>query len=268
MDAHYTNVPAYENPNGGRPWKPGVVTRLPWLGLGALLMSVFGVAASVGILVASNGNSISAWKFQPSTYLSIASTITNITLHFALSEGVTIAWWRRAAKPGTKLGDLHRYWDFGNSLWAATKGGRHFNLIALTCILTALAPINGPLLQRASTVTIATVTSVRPLEVSLARTLGITTGYLSGRAYSVSLITPEFSPIMQNYYNGGDVQMNNSGCSSSGTCAARVQGAGFAVKCSSYTVPFSVIPDDLPNGDYNVSGDPAVVNGDKILGRK
>ncbi|KAF7507374.1 hypothetical protein GJ744_010691 [Endocarpon pusillum] len=134
-----------------RPWHPGFLARFPWLGLGALLGSILGVVLSVIILITSDGDPISGWRFQPTVYLSIASTATNIMLHFALTEGARVAWWRQAMKEKNKLGDLHRFWDFANSLWAATTSGRYFNLIALACIFTAIAPINGPLLQRAST---------------------------------------------------------------------------------------------------------------------
>jgi hypothetical protein len=226
------------------------------LSLGALLISILGVAASVGILVASDGQPISKWKYQPTVYLSIASTITNIALHFAFTEGVTTAWWRKALKPNTQLGDLHRSWNFGNSIWGAVTGFRRFNLIALACILVAIAPINGPLLQRASTVVVANMVSDAPLNLSVATFLNTTTGYLSGRGYAVSILSEKFIPIVQDYYNGVKIPMTNTGCSTSGKCTAKMRGAGFAVNCSSYTVPFNVTP-----GDVDPGSDPAIING-------
>jgi hypothetical protein len=47
---------------------------------------------------------------------------------------------------------------------------------------------------------------------------------------------------------------------SSGTCTAKVNGAGFAVNCSSYTVPFSVEPRAPVNGTYDPASDPSLVN--------
>lgn len=260
MKARYSRDLALSYTGGGNPWRPGVAARLPLLSLSALLISILGVAASVGILVASNGQPISKWKFQPTVYLSIASTITNIALHFAFTEGVTTAWWRKALKPDTQLGDLHRSWNFGNSLWGAVTSFRRFNLIALACILLSIVPINGPLLQRASTVVVANVVSDAPLNLSVATFLNTTTGYLSGRGYAVSILSEKFIPIVQNYYNGVEIAMTNTGCSASGKCTAKMRGAGFAVNCSSYTVPFNVIP-----GDGDPGSDPAIINGTYVF---
>jgi len=105
MKARYSKYFASSYTGGGNPWSPGVAARLPLLSLGALLISILGGAASVGILVASNGQPISKWKYQPTVYLSIASTITNIALQFAFTEGVTTGWWRKALKPDTQCGE-------------------------------------------------------------------------------------------------------------------------------------------------------------------
>ncbi|KAF3484459.1 uncharacterized protein GIQ15_03783 [Arthroderma uncinatum] len=257
MKVRYSKHFASTNTGEGNPWRPGVAARLPWLSLGALLVSILGGGASVGILVASNGQPISKWKYQPTVYLSIAYTITNIALQFAFTEGVTTAWWRKALKPDTQLGDLHRSWAFGNSVWGAITSFRRFNVIALACILIAMVPINGPLLQRASTVVVASVVSNARLNLSVATHLDIPTGYLSGRGYAVSMISENFRPIVQDYYGRTEIAMKNTGCSSSGKCTAGMRGAGFAVNCSSYDVPFSV----LPAGGSDPGSDPAIVNG-------
>lgn len=134
----------------GQPWEPGFLGRAPWLGLSAILGALVGIIAAILVLVISNGQPVHNWVVQPTVYLAIASAATNIFLHFALTEAVNIAWWRRAMKKDTTIGDLHRSWDFKHSLWAALTSGRHFNRIALAAIFVALVPINGPLLQRAS----------------------------------------------------------------------------------------------------------------------
>src|SRR5437764_8509578 len=141
-----TTYPIYHSGGGGQAWHPGALVRFPRLGIGALVGSILGIVASVAILIASDKKPILDWTFQPTVYLSIASTLTNITLYFAFTKGVTISWWRRAMKDGTHLADLHRYWDYGSSLWAASTSGRRFNLVALACVLVAIAPINGPFL--------------------------------------------------------------------------------------------------------------------------
>ncbi len=99
-------------------WQPAS-THFPYSGFGALLLASAGVVVSVAILLASNGDDVRSWKFQPTVYISIASTVTNITVAYALFEGLNVAWWHKALKDGTVIGDLHRIWAFGNSVLAA-----------------------------------------------------------------------------------------------------------------------------------------------------
>lgn len=181
-------------------WRPGALRRIPWIGLAAVVGAIIGIAAAVAILVASNGALISDWTYPPTVYLSITYTISNILLNIGLSKGVTINWWRKALMDGTQLGDLHRYWDFGNSVLAAAMAGRRFNFIALACIFVALTPINGPLLQRASSVGIETVYSAVDLEMAATKKIDFFTGYISGRGHNVSLTSEKFNPVVQVRY--------------------------------------------------------------------
>lgn len=134
----------------GNPWQPGFFRRVPWLGLTAMLGAMIGVFGAVAVLYFSNNKPVQDWNVQPTVYLAIASAATNIFLHFALTEAVTLTWWRRALKNKTTVADLHRSWEHGQSLWVALTSGRQFSVVALASILVALGPINGPLLQRAS----------------------------------------------------------------------------------------------------------------------
>ena len=260
METRYSNSPAYNAVDHRQPWSPGIFSRLPWLGIAALTGAALGVAASIAILTASNGKPISSWSVQPTVYLAIAATLTNIMLHFALSEGINVAWWRRAMKEQTQVGDLHRYWDFGNSVWAAATAGRKFNLIAVACILTAIAPINNPLLQRASKVSVAGITSSAELKLPIAPIVpdGYT-GHVSGRQYAVSLLTANFSAIVQKYSTSSPITLHDTGCN--GVCSATVKGAGLSVNCSSYSWPFDLRPQLQPNGTYDATKDPSLING-------
>jgi hypothetical protein len=145
-------------------WDPGL-KRLPWKGLGALLIALAGAVVAFIILAVSNGDPIDNWRFQPTVYLSIASTITNIALTYALMEGATIAWWNKALKDGTRIADLHDVWAFANSFLSAVMCGRRVSLMAVACILVALSPVNGPLLQRATTISPSTVESTQMLHI-------------------------------------------------------------------------------------------------------
>lgn len=223
------------------PWRVSPVCRLPWQGFGALLIALIGVGASITILRISDGQPLRTWTWQPTVYLAIASTITNITLHFAFSEGLNVAWWRRAARDGTRIADLHRYWNHGNNLLAAATSGWHVNMIAVACILMALAPIYGPLLQRASTV----ITKFSQQEVDISVSIAHIhpdghTGFISGRGHDLSLLSPEFATVVNAATTKSDIHVESSGCT--GQCRAIVRGAGFAINCSTGTTPFSLVP--------------------------
>ena len=249
MSTKHTSPSYYRAVEPGRPWQPGFWTRLPWLAVGALTLSLLGTAAFVGILIGSHGTPISAWRFQPTVYLSIAYTITHITLTFALAEGVNIAWWSRAIKKEANIGDLHRIWAFGNNVWAASTSGHRFNLIALACLLVAINPVIGPLLQRASRVEFASITSQTMLSVPLTKEVPYGwTGYISGRVQQVQLLTASFTPIVQDYYNRATINTRGTGCA--GLCSAKVPGAGFDVNCVSSESAFSLVSkngSDLPS---------------------
>ncbi|KAK5194271.1 hypothetical protein LTR96_010466 [Exophiala xenobiotica] len=218
-------------------WQPAS-THFPYSGFGALLLASAGVVVSVAILLASDGDDINAWKFQPTVYISIASTVTNITVAYALFEGLNVAWWHKALKDGTVIGNLHRIWAFGNSVLAAIFCGRHINMIAIASIFVALCPINGPLLQRASTISNATVTSQQGLDLQVNKLIprGFT-GIVTSRSDSVNMLTSNFSTTARAYYGRSPIKLD-SACT--GTCKANVLGAGFYVNCASYEVRYNV----------------------------
>jgi len=257
----YFYSPVHSGPRN--PWRTNPFRRLPWLGFAALVGALLGVVASVFILIKSNGQPTKKWTLQPTVYLAIASTVTNIALHFALTEGVTVAWWRRATKENTTIADLHRHWDYGNSLWAAFTSGRHINIVAVACMLVAIGPINGPLLQRASRVSLGQFKQDADLSIKIAQNLpdGYT-GYLSGRGERPALLTPAFTTTVNAANSQTDINVTSTGCT--GKCATTVRGAGFAINCSVSTLPFSLTP--ITGGqDFNTSQE-AVINGTQAFG--
>src|SRR6266480_4234067 len=114
------------------PWSPGVWKRLPWTGFLALLTTIVVTILMIVIVVRSNGEP-AYWVVQPAVLLVIASTIANILLPYALSEGVTVAWWVKSMKPGTQVSDLHNIWSFGSSIKEAALSGRAFMLCGTLC---------------------------------------------------------------------------------------------------------------------------------------
>ncbi|KAH8596710.1 hypothetical protein B0O99DRAFT_619734 [Bisporella sp. PMI_857] len=60
--------------------------------------------------------------------MAILSTIVNICLEYARSQGIIVSWWRKALRSGT-LTDLNNYWEFGDSLLAAGTAGWNFKFV-------------------------------------------------------------------------------------------------------------------------------------------
>jgi len=180
----------------GHPWLPGKTNRIPWAGICLLLGSLCGLIAATLVLVLSNGDSITSWKYRPTVYLSIAYTITNTLLAAALAQGATIAWWRKASGTRTTLEDLHNWWAFNGNIKEILLAGRKINLIAIAALLVAVSPVNGPLFQRASTVRLQNVTlSGGTVHVPAVKTLTIGSGYLTGRNNEPGFLTPQFEPV-------------------------------------------------------------------------
>ncbi|OQO11070.1 hypothetical protein B0A48_05325 [Cryoendolithus antarcticus] len=147
-------------------------------------------------------------------------------------------WWRRAMGPETELGDLHRYWQYGTSPLAAVKAGRNLNLAAIACLLVAITPANGPLLQRASSATQDAVTSPTVLHINSTTSLSSATGYIAGRQLAPAFLTSSFANIVQQFYDRTPITVKDTGCPSNAICNGRLRAAGFAVNCSASSFDF------------------------------
>lgn len=264
----------------GNPWQPGFFRGAPWTGLGALLGALLSLTAGVLILEFSNNQPIADWMVQPTVYLAIASAAANVFLHFALSEAATIAWWYNSMKPRATLGSLHRNWTFNQSLLAALTSGRNFNIIALSSILVALVPINGPLFQRASHIAYKDFQQDIIVDIAIAEVIPDAyasypslistssdificryTGYLSNRAHEPTLLTPAFSRVLSNFNQRSPIPLVNNSCK--GHCNATVAGAGFVTNCSQSTHPFILDPDLVQDRDQSMQ---IAINGTDVFG--
>jgi hypothetical protein len=228
-------------------WKTGFWYRFPWMGILALLIVLCTVGAAAGVLAASDQQPIGTWRVQPTVYLSIASTIATIALGIALGQGVIIAWWTRAMADGATVRDLHNTWAFGTSAFAALTAGRHFNWIAMTGLVVAMAPIHAPLLQRA--------TVVGPLDVVLSKNLTIPiarafprgfTGQVSGRGSIPTSINSNFTTVLREYAASLSIPLPASGCI--GNCTGLLEGAGYTILCVNSSAAFNIPENDTATG--------------------
>ncbi|GIZ49525.1 hypothetical protein CKM354_001255500 [Cercospora kikuchii] len=243
-------------PSNIYPWQPGFARRIPWAGISCLFGVFCAGVVEIAILIASNGKPITSWKYPPSLYLSMAYTIGNILLAAGFSQGLTIYWWRQALKEGTQLGDLHRIWDHGMSPVAALFAGRHFNYISFAALFLAITPINGPLLQRASSITTERkqflseeVTARIPAVTSLQNP----TGWTSGRSYGVTTLDAKFTPVVYDWNTGANIMANGTGCASDGICNGQLEAAGLAISCNASTADFDISSFDSDGQMRNAS---------------
>lgn len=180
-------------------------------------------------------------EFRPTVYLSIAYTIANIALNFALSEAVRIAWWVKALSPNSTVKDLHLIWSFGSNIQDILLAGRSFNLVALAGLAVTLVPINGPLLQRASVLHEHTKVEYKNITIPVSQYFvpGYS-GWITSRATSATSVSDDFGKIVNDYTARTDVNISNSGCY--GTCTGRVLGAGYTIQCADDTVRYNITP--------------------------
>lgn len=91
--------------------------------------------------------------------------------------------------------------------------GKHVSFIAVACVLVAISPINGPLLQRASRSSFGHFSSMVDLSLQISRQLPIGyTGTLSGRADTALLLMPAFTKVVQASELGSAINVSSSGC--------------------------------------------------------
>lgn len=130
------------------------IHRIPWMGFSALAASGITVFLTLTVLLTVNHHVVwpnNGWStfMRPASWLSALLSANGIFLHFALEEGLTVAWWYRAGKDDATVRDLHEAWHHGTSLQAAVFAGRRITYISMATIFCALVPLNGFLLQGA-----------------------------------------------------------------------------------------------------------------------
>ncbi|KAK2789929.1 hypothetical protein FQN53_000982 [Emmonsiellopsis sp. PD_33] len=187
------------------------------------------MAASCVIIGLSNGERVDKWRFQPTVLLALASAAANALLAVGFAHGVEIAWWRTALG-GASMDDLHHRWLFASSIWSALASVRRLNHVTIASFFAGLAIIDGPLLQRATSIVTRNYTTERQLVVQMSDV--IPPGYTGvGGKYSLSVdyFTPEFSRVVSAYSARKPIDVSGWGCN--GTCKGHVSGAGLVPVC-------------------------------------
>ncbi|KAH5332489.1 hypothetical protein HBI12_054130 [Parastagonospora nodorum] len=220
-------------------WKTGFLRRLPWLAILGLASTLVASAFMVGILTSSNDSPIHSWAYQPTVLLAITYTIANICLQYALGQAITVAWWRKALRGDATVRELHSTWAFGNGLKDILLSGRSFNFVAFTGLLVTFAPVNGPLLQRASVIGSRGGFDLVNVTIPIAQKIPLGyTGAITGREHVTTTLSNEFRSIINRQNSQDMINITNSGCL--GTCKGHVLGAGYDVQCNEWLTPYDL----------------------------
>ena len=208
-----------------QPWQPGYLKHVPWRGILASFGDICCVVASGITLLLSNQQPTSSWKVSPTVLLAIFSTAGNFLLRYAHSQGATISWWTMSLK-GSTLRDLHRQWTFGTSLWSSLCSGRHMNILALASMFTTICLLDGPILQRATSVVSGSTSQVVQLKAFIAAKSG---NFSTVSGDTAGNLSPEFLQVLTDHEAGTAIKLNVSGCE--GTCTGTIHTLGLNGSC-------------------------------------
>ncbi|KAJ4309962.1 hypothetical protein N0V94_008671, partial [Neodidymelliopsis sp. IMI 364377] len=141
-------------PEDGIDWRPGFRQQFPWIGMSGLFIMLLATSMGITILCTSHQKRVKDWPFtrfpiQPNVLINIANQFQNLGLITFISQGLAIAWWRKAMR-GSKLRTLHRNHAYSYSFYSIVTSGRHFNIVALAALMTKFAVIDSTLFQKAT----------------------------------------------------------------------------------------------------------------------
>ncbi|KAI0149206.1 hypothetical protein BJ166DRAFT_601950 [Pestalotiopsis sp. NC0098] len=217
-----------------RRWVPGVAQNMPWKFLLVLLGTFAWAGACIGVIYAADDSKVDSWRISPTVILAILGPLASIMLQYALSCGLVIVWWK-SALGGTTLGNLHRQWDHGTSVVAASTSGRHMDKIALAKIMVLSVFAVNPLLQRALSTNLRTeignVTLSTEAATSVHSLQNMNFTYAYRNAYNDPVqLGPDMIRVMKQFNNREPITDRVLGCA--GNCSGTLVAAGIEAQCS------------------------------------
>jgi hypothetical protein len=246
---------------------------VPWLGLGALALSGMTILFSWIVLRVIDGNMQQEGKYlKPASWLSAILSANSVFVGFAISEGVTIAWWYTVSRTDATIRDIHEAWSLGSNIFAVLRAGKRFNYVALATLFVASVPINGKsprygpavlakfsigiLLQNAITTVPGTHVNTTMISIGMATDLprGFSAVFSRGSfstygdvfSRALALIDPDTGVIGSDSMWFNEPPWNGSGsCGADdllGTCTGRAHSLGFGADCTDSTEPYDIDP--------------------------
>jgi hypothetical protein len=146
-------------------------------------------------------------------------------------------WWRKALHGGT-LNDLNHYWEFGDSILAAGTSGRKFNFVAFATLAASTIVVDGPLLQKASSIVskelaqmvndTAPIAKELPYDFTEYRTI-----FFPSQAI---VINQTFAQVVNNYNTRTPIVSGFTGCV--GAYSNTIKATRLAINCSQEEGPW------------------------------
>ncbi|RGP79786.1 hypothetical protein FLONG3_2099 [Fusarium longipes] len=228
--------------------KPSFFSGTPWLGIAGIIITIVSAVGIIVALYSANERAVDSWPsedtpIQLTVLLAILIALANIGLRIAHKEGTTLTWWVEMSK-GATLAESHRIWEHGGSAWSSTVGFLHLHItkIGVVSILMAFLSANGPLVQRAASITTGTSSESATFTANLSPDMFLNnTGYYQTRASVVTALSTSFRGVVLPFTNREPIKLNLKGCD--GLCTGTLIGPGFDYNCTQrkqkYKVGFS-----------------------------
>jgi len=204
--------------------------------LGVLICMLINIA----VLIGSNHVSASKWPHvvAPHTIVNVIQSTGGLCLALAVTEGVSIAWWRKALK-GATVAELHRSWSFSMSFPQIMRYLWAFDVIALAFLAAKLTILDSFLFQNAA----GTYTTQDPAKnvtlLGVATQIFPQTGYVVAEGFAAQtscacfMIGDTYTPTVNTWEtsNGFFQNVNQlfQGCN--GVCYTYVDAIGFEIDC-------------------------------------
>ncbi|KAK3725481.1 hypothetical protein LTR37_000451 [Vermiconidia calcicola] len=227
-------------------WHPTFLQIRPLVAIAALVTAIGCIFASLAILLVSDGQSVDNWPIPPSVYLAIVTAIANSSLVLAYTEATPVSWWYSISR-GRSIRSLERQWQVTRSLLQAIAHIRHISLLHLACVAIAFVVIDGPLLQRASTVVRATQASNVTIDLNLLPELP--TGFTGRVKDGIIMSENDVTSLLRDHITQKPMTLVSSACT--GACYAKIMGPGvMKTNCTSRTWPIDSEMLRSPNASW------------------
>jgi hypothetical protein len=171
--------------------------------------------------------------------LSLLVGIANFCLATVLSKGYEISWWIQAVE-GAELRKLHFDLDIQRRLSAIFSRNMIIDKFTIAAIVSLLVSvINGPLIQKASTITANGFPSSPFISSVEASVSSLPADFSSSRVGSGSeILTPLFGNVSRAYASRDNVELIVQHCGTNTTCEFTLPAPGLDISCVDGEVPF------------------------------